>query len=522
MRHLIKAFILITIVMFSFSTATFAGEGEQDRNRRVKSSKSENKNKKTETVKSTSRTRSTSSKSTPARNRNKTTVSSRRTTVEPKVNRTRSTRQKSPAVIQNSRTRSSESPNYDTRSRNTARINRAETEKRSRNSRVFQKQTTPDNRKRSDVVRKTNPASSRSGSYTPRTREVRRPQPSVTRTTVTRTRSKSPAVIDDRRNGRSNTTRPSSGGKVIRSRSRVVEEYSRTATARTRKGSYTPTRGSRAIEDRSRIGKVRMINRAVRDGKIGRALGVKGSDRWAYAKTDHARNNYRLVTRGRDGKRAINRHYLHHNDGRWGYSSSRYTGRNYHFYVSLSNDGWDFGAGYSRWGRRYYGDNWDVRFGWNSGSYIPSAYRSSGAYYFEPCYSFSFTFNHGYEKGYMEGYTRGVRDWNSQYPYQSIPGSYLGYQSRLGTYSEYTDGYGQGFSQGYYAGYSGLTYGYENFGFGDFRDYPVIYDFDYDYYDNNDYYSESRNDSGYNDNSYEYDRPNDGGYEYEEYENTEY
>lgn len=56
----------------------------------------------------------------------------------------------------------------------------------------------------------------------------------------------------------------------------------------------------------------------------------------------------------------------------------------------------------------------------------------------------------------------------------------MGYASRLGPYEEYSDGFEQGYRRGYHAGYCGLPYGWDNFGFGDFSNYPVIYDFDYD------------------------------------------
>ena len=204
---------------------------------------------------------------------------------------------------------------------------------------------------------------------------------------------------------------------------------------------------------------------------------------FGYARSDLVRNNYRFVSRTYNNTYVVNRTYLIDHGGRWGHAPARYTGRNYHFYLSIFNQGY-FGFGVNLWGRRYYGDGWDVYFGWNPAVYIVPGWTYNGTYYFEPCYAFSFTFNHGYERGYIDGFRKGTADWNNGYRYNSYIYGYNGYEDRWGPADEFSDGYEQGFSQGYYAGYGGLDYGYDNFGYGDFREYPVIYDFDYDYYDN--------------------------------------
>ena len=231
----------------------------------------------------------------------------------------------------------------------------------------------------------------------------------------------------------------------------------------------------------------------------------RNSNDFGYAHTDLVRNNYRFVSRTRNNTYIVNRTYLIDNGGRWGHAPTRYTGRNYHFYLTIYNQGY-FGFGMSCWGRRYYGDSWDVYFGWSPATYIVPGWYSSGIYYFEPCYAFSFTFNHGYESGYIDGFRRGTQDWNYGYPYYSWAQGYSGYDLRWGPVDEFRDGYEQGFRQGYYAGYSGLVYGYDNFGYGDFRNYPVVYDFDYDYYDNISAYGDDYiYEDGYSDGDYYYE-----------------
>jgi hypothetical protein len=196
------------------------------------------------------------------------------------------------------------------------------------------------------------------------------------------------------------------------------------------------------------------------------------------------RNNYRLVDRYNNGRHYVRRDYLIDYGGRWGHAPTRYNGHNFHFCLTLRSGGFYLNLGYSNFNRRYYGDGWDLNFGWSSRDYLPIGYQRYGTYYFEPCYAFSYTFNHGYERGYLEGYLAGVRHWNAYTNYNSAYGFCNGYASHLGPYNEYMDGYSQGYSQGYYAAYAGQSYGYMNYGFGDFANYPVIYDFDYHYYDN--------------------------------------
>ena len=226
--------------------------------------------------------------------------------------------------------------------------------------------------------------------------------------------------------------------------------------------------------------------------------GRSASERYAYARKDYIANNFRLVNRTSNNTYVINRNYLINNSGRWGYASTYYTGRNYHFYFTLYNQNY-YGVGARFWQRRYYGDGLDFYFGWNPANYILYGWWNTGIRYFEPCFAFSFTFNHGYERGYIEGFRQGTWDWNNYYSYRGWLGRYSGYHSYWGPWNEYVDGYEQGFRQGYYAGYCGFSYGYMNFGFGDFGNYPVIYDYDYDYYETVGYPS---NDNRYYEDSY--------------------
>lgn len=275
------------------------------------------------------------------------------------------------------------------------------------------------------------------------------------------------------------------------------DRYKKDITVRRRSGSYNYSSSSKAYRDRSKVGRVSYSHLNRGSGYHSRNVKVKGGryNRYTWAKPEYVQNNYRFV-KVVNNNYYIQRDYLIHNDYRWGRSCDYYNGRNWHFYLSLSNHGFSFNVGYGGWKRRYYGDSWDTRFGWSASRYLPQGYYSVGTHYFEPNYAFSFTFNHGYENGYMEGYNRGVSDWNYYRPYNSQYYSVAGYSQQLGPYFEYEDGFSQGYLQGYYAGYSGLQYGWENYGFGDFRDYPVIYDFDYDYYDRQ---------AGYYDQPYEYD-----------------
>lgn len=298
---------------------------------------------------------------------------------------------------------------------------------------------------------------------------------------------------------------------TIRSNPSGSEAYRDKHVVRTRKGNFDSSRNSLATRDRGHIGSIRMRNSPSMKGHVTSGLvRTKGGGvrRFDHVKPDLARNNYRFVTRDYSGNYRISRNYLFDDDGRWGHAPSYYNGHNYHFYCTLYNQGFYSGASEYHWNRRYYGDGWDSHFGWDSGIYIPMGSWSYGTPYFEPCYAFSFTFNHGYERGYLEGYLTGVSHWNADLPYNSNFGTYFGYHNYFGPLAEYTDGYEQGFVQGYYAGYSGLGYGYQNFGFGDFSDYPVIYDFDYDYYSdtssNDDYYYEDNSGYEYND---EYSNP---------------
>jgi hypothetical protein len=280
--------------------------------------------------------------------------------------------------------------------------------------------------------------------------------------------------------------------KVIRS-TPTTSLYKDKSVIRTRSGRFNADANSFAVKDRQAVGKVRMRYDSG-STSYGTSYQTGGytykGNHYPHAKREYSSSNFQLISRGHNGRHKINRHYLNDYGGRWGRCPDRYNGRNYHFYISLVNNNYYFGLGYSSWNRRHYGDGWDMYFGWNSGYYIPQSYWSYGTYYYEPCYAFSFTFNHGYERGYIDGYTRGVNDWNNNFPYNSYPGYSTGYASHLGSYSEYADGYQQGFAQGYYAGYSGQSYGYMNFGFGDFSNYPVIYDFDYDYYNRTSYYDD--------------------------------
>lgn len=305
-------------------------------------------------------------------------------------------------------------------------------------------------------------------------------------------------------------------GKAVTIRSKPASSgvYRGTHVVRTRKGSFDIGKNVLASRDKRIVGSIRMRNSPSMKGTASSGLvRTKGGGvrRFDYAKPDLVHNNYRFVDRDHSGNYMVSRHYLFDCDGRWGHAPTYYNGRNYHFYATLMRQGFYFGVGSHRWSRRYYGDGWDYHFGWNSGIYIPTGSWSYGTSYFEPCYAFTFTFNHGYERGYLEGYLTGVRHWNTNQPYNSYFGNYVGYSSYLGPFAEYIDGYEQGFTQGYYAGYSGLGYGYQNFGFGDFTDYPVIYDYDYDYYSNA---------GGYDD---EYYYENNQGYEYDdEYSNRQY
>ena len=297
---------------------------------------------------------------------------------------------------------------------------------------------------------------------------------------------------------------------VRTSRVRNVERYGDKAVVRSRKGSFNASRNSKALADKSLAGKIRMRSSTaaattarVRSAPAtyGRSSGRIAVDRYngdfSYAKPEYVRNNYTFVSRTVNNTYIINRNYLIDAGGRWGHAYTGYNGRNYHFYISLYSQGY-FGIGINLWSRRYYGDGLDFYFGWSPASYIVPGWTHSGVYYFEPCYAFSFTFNHGYEQGYIDGFRIGTRDWNYGYPYNSWYYSASGYNSRWGTWEEYRDGYEQGFRQGYYAGYSGLNYGYSNFGFGDFRNYPVIYDFDYDYYETSGYGDDYYYEDSYN------------------------
>jgi hypothetical protein len=273
-----------------------------------------------------------------------------------------------------------------------------------------------------------------------------------------------------------------SGETIIRGRDgSTAPLYSNRRIARQREGSFNPGSNDRARSDREFAGKIGMRYGGGDSPRMAKEKG--GNIRFYYANPDYSRSGWKLVERDHFGQHRINRHWLIHNNGRWGHCSDQYRGRNYHFYITLVNNNYFFGLGYSTWERRYYGDGWDFDFGWNSGYYIPASYRQHGAWYFEPNYAFSFTFNHGYEQGYIDGYEQGVQDWNRYASYYSYHSGVRGWFDELGPYYEYADGYEQGFRQGYYAGYGGLEFGWDNFGFGDFSQYPVIYDFDYDYFD---------------------------------------
>lgn len=312
------------------------------------------------------------------------------------------------------------------------------------------------------------------------------------------------------RQGGTTAAGTTSSARTAVERTRNVERYGDQAVVRSRSGSFDTSRNSKALSDRDSGGRIRMrTGSAAAAGasasrSSGRTAVERDSGDFSYARPEYVRNNYRFVSRTVNNTYVINRNYLIDGGGRWGHAHAGYNGRNYHFYFSLYNQGY-FGFGVNLWGRRYYGDGWDFYFGWSPSAYIVPGWTTRGVYYFEPCYAFSFTFNHGYERGYIDGFRSGARDWNYSYPYNSWAYSYSGYHSRYGAWDEYRDGYEQGFSQGYYAGYTGVSYGYNNFGYGDFRNYPVVYDFDYDYYDN----------TAYND-DYNYEDDNDDYY-YDEY-----
>jgi len=250
-----------------------------------------------------------------------------------------------------------------------------------------------------------------------------------------------------------------------------------------RKGGFEISKDPGASRDRDLVGNIRR--------RLGKDRGEIRTDDLDFAtverikafggKPDYAHGNYQLVRRTREGKGKIARYCLIDEGGRWGYAVPRYNGRNYHFYCALQAAGYEFEDDYADWDRRFCFDSWEYYFDWESEILIPLNYREMGVYYFEPCYAFTYTFNHGYEHGYYAGYMTGVEDWNAGRPYDSFIECYWGYDPCLGPYFEYTDGYNQGFIQGYFAGYCGYTYGWDNFGFGDFGDYPIIYDFDYDY-----------------------------------------
>ncbi len=300
-----------------------------------------------------------------------------------------------------------------------------------------------------------------------------------------------------------------------RAAERASDLYDGRAVIRSRSGSFDASRNREAVRDREAIGRVRMrttersVDRtAVRvDGRSGASSGRTAvrrgnlepydAGRFDYATRDLIENNYSFVTINHYGDNFIHREYLIDYGGRWGHAPAYYNGHNYHFYLSLVNFNF-FGINISIWNRRYYGDGWDLHFGWSPYSYILSGWRSHGVHYFEPCYAFSFTFNHGYERGYIEGFRQGTQDWNYSMPYRSFLGTYSGYYSYWGPLDQYRDGYEQGFRQGYYAGYAGQPFGYQNYGFGDFGQYPVVYDYDYNYYSregvdpyDDDYYDES-------------------------------
>ncbi|HUX06528.1 MAG TPA: hypothetical protein VMX35_04380 [Acidobacteriota bacterium] len=303
----------------------------------------------------------------------------------------------------------------------------------------------------------------------------------------------------------------STGARTAVARTRNVELYGDKPVVRSRSGSYDASRDSKALADRNSAGRVRMRSGSAAAARAGSAASSSSAGRvaverqsgdFSYARPEYVRNNYRFVSRTVNNTYVINRNYLIDQGGRWGHAHAGYNGRNYHFYFSLYHQGY-FGVGVNLWSRRYYGDGWDFYFGWSPSAYVIPGWTSRGVYYFEPCYAFSFTFNHGYERGYIEGFRTGVRDWNYSYPYNSWAYSYNGYDYRYGAWDEYRDGYEQGFGQGYYAGYSGVSYGYNNFGFGDFRNYPVVYDFDYDYYERASYDDDYEYEDGYDD--YDYD-----------------
>ena len=316
-------------------------------------------------------------------------------------------------------------------------------------------------------------------------------------------------------------SRPSSGSSsnsklyTDRSRSRSASIYkSAKAVKRSRGGSFDVSRSTTAQSARSSVGRVRMRSGSAATAQPRIRATLEGGHRWSgefgYAKRENIVNNYNIVNIYNNNV-YVNRSHLYDYGGRWGHCPTYYTGRNYHFYITLCNQGY-FGVGVRIWNRRYYGDGWDFHFGWSPSHYFVSGWYSRGSYYFEPCYAFSFTFNHGYEQGYIDGYRQGTSDWNYNYPYRDWLGTYNGYYSYWGSWSEYADGYEQGFRQGYYAGYCGYSYGYQNFGFGDFSNYPVIYDYDYDYYDNQEaayyddgFYDDGHYDDDYYDDDYDYD-----------------
>jgi hypothetical protein len=372
----------------------------------------------------------------------------------------------------------------------------------------------PDTRSRSVEPRRTEPSPKRTTPAESRT--TYRSSRSTTGSSVDRSRTRSRSERTDYRDTRDRQDREydrrgsvttvtprsrddhstASRRDTGRSSSRTVARkgrYSKEITVRSRSGSFDYKRHDRARRDRDYVGRISFRYRADDRNRSGSYVRSKSGRyaRYTWAKHDYIRNDFRLVS-WRDRHCYINRDYLI--GGRWGSAPHRYNGRNWHFYLSLTDAGFSFDVGYGGWGRRYYGDTWDVRFGWSSSAYLPSGYYSKGTYYYEPNYAFSFTFNHGYENGYIEGFNKGTSDWNRNYPYNSSHYGVVGYFSDLGPYYEFADGFEQGFIQGYYAAYSGMPYGWENFGYGDFRNYPVIYDFDYDYYNrqNGYYYSSYR------------------------------
>jgi len=201
---------------------------------------------------------------------------------------------------------------------------------------------------------------------------------------------------------------------------------------------------------------------------------------FTWAKDEYIRSGFKLFHKI-GGKDFMNRDYLISDYQKWGYFDYPYNGRNWHVYSYISKIVYNITDIYIDDVRRFCGDGYDDYFGWSSSEYLPEGFDSYGTYYYEPNYAFSFTFNKGYEGGYLRGYLAGAEAWEMQLEYTVEVNCFGGYKSSIGVYEEYTDGYKQGYAQGYYAAYCGYEFGWENFGYGDFLEYPIIYDFDYDY-----------------------------------------